>query len=175
MGNQDEVMAPHGVYCCQGEDNWVSIAVGSQAEWRGLLRALGQPAWVTEDQFGDAYLRWQNRDALDQRLGEWTARFTPHEVTELLQREGVAAFPSLAADQLLSDHHLQSRQAFPWVEHPEKGRQRAVAPPWKFSETPAQVDRWTPDLGEHNLEVFHRLMGLTAEEVEELSRAQVIW
>ena len=174
-GNQDEVMSPHGVYRCQGEDKWVSIAVGSQAEWQGLIRALGQPAWVTEDQFGDAYLRWRNRDVLDQRLEEWTTRFTPQEVTDLLQREGVAAFPSLAADQLLSDPHLQARQAFPWVEHPEKGRQRAVAPPWKFSETPAQVDRWTPDLGEHNLEVFHRLLGLTAEEVEELSQAQVIW
>ena len=174
-GNQDEVMSPHGVYRCQGEDNWVSIAVGSQAEWLGLLRALDQPAWVTEEKFGDAYLRWQNRDALDQHLEEWTTRFTPQEVTDLLQREGVAAFPSLAADQLLSDHHLQARQAFPWVKHPQKGRQRAVAPPWRFSETPAQVDRWTPDLGEHNLEVFHRLLGLTAGEVELLSRAQVIW
>ena len=174
-GNQDDVMAPHGVYRCRGEDDWVSIAVGSEEEWQGLLKALGAPVWATEDQFGDAYLRWQNQDILDQYLEEWTVQFTPDEVTEILQREGVAAFPSLAADQLLNDQHLRTRQAFPWVEHPVKGRQRAVAPPWMFSETPAQVDRWTPDLGENNLEIFHGLLGLLAKEVEELSQARIIW
>ncbi|MGH8070365.1 MAG: hypothetical protein ACRERE_35035 [Candidatus Entotheonellia bacterium] len=58
----------------------------------------------------------------------------------------MAAFPSLSADQLMSDPHLLPRDAFPTGEHPDKGRQRAVAPPWRFSETPARVDRWTPDL-----------------------------
>ncbi len=174
-GNQDEVMVPHGVYRCLGEDQWVTIAVGSEGEWQGLLRSMDYPAWATEEHFGDAFLRWQNRDALDQHIGQWTGGYTPQEVTELLQTEGVAAFPSMGADQLIADQHLLVRQAFTWVEHPEKGRQRAVAPPWEFSETPARVDRWTPDLGEHNMEVFHGLLGLSQSEVEDLSQAKVIW
>ena len=168
-------MAPHGVYRCSGEDEWVSIAVGSESEWQGLLRAMGDPAWAIDDQFGDGFLRWKNRHALDRHLEEWTLGRSPGEVTILLQKEGVAAFPSMAADQLMSDQALLDRGAFPWVEHPEKGRQRAVAPPWEFSSTPARIDRWTPDLGEHNMEVFHGLLGLSREEVEELSLAQVIW
>ena len=174
-GNSDDAMAPHGVYGCSGEDAWVSIAVGSEEEWQGLRRALGNPHWAGEPGFGDAYQRWLNRELLDRHLEPWTLQHTPQQVTELLQAEGVAAFPSLSADQLMQDSHLADRDAFPTVEHPEKGTQRAVAPPWQFSHSSARIDGWTPDLGEHNLEVFHGLLGLPAAEVRALEEAQVIW
>jgi crotonobetainyl-CoA:carnitine CoA-transferase CaiB-like acyl-CoA transferase len=175
QGNRDDAMSPYGVYRCQGDDAWVSIAIGSEAEWLGLVRTLGNPAWARDNKFGDAYQRWLNQDELDRHLEEWTARLSPQEVTRRLQQAGVAAFPSLSADQLMSDPHLLARNAFPTVEHPDKGRQRAVAPPWRFSKTPARIDRWTPDLGEHNIEVFHGLLGLSLEEIKALEEARVIW
>jgi len=175
QGNRDEAMAPHGVYRCRGDDAWVSVAIGSEEEWLGLVGALGKPAWASEDKFGDAYQRWLNQDELDRHLEAWTAQLSRQEVSRRLQQAGVAAFPSLSADQLMSDPHLLARDGFPTVEHPDKGRQRAVAPPWRFSETPARVDRWTPDLGEHNIQVFHGLLGLSLEEVKALQDARVIW
>jgi benzylsuccinate CoA-transferase BbsF subunit len=175
QGNHDSAMAPHGVYRCQGHDAWVSIAVGSDQEWQGLCHALGDPPWSGEPRFGDAYRRWINREELDRLLEQWTIHFTPQVVAQQLQRAGVAAFPSLSAAQLMADPHLLAREAFPVVEHPDKGRQRAVAPPWRFSSTPARVDRWTPSLGEHNVEVFHGLLGLSVPEVKRLEKAQVIW
>ena len=175
QGNRDDAMSPHGVYRCHGDDAWVSIAVGSEEEWLGLVRTLGNPAWDRNDRFGDAYQRWLNQDELDRHLEAWTAQLSPQEVTQRLQREGVAAFPSLSAEQMMSDPHLLARDVFPIIEHPDKGRQRAVAPPWSFSETPARVDRWTPDLGEHNIQVFHGLLGLSLEEVKALQAARVIW
>ncbi|MFQ6029563.1 MAG: CoA transferase, partial [Dehalococcoidia bacterium] len=175
QGNRDDSLAPHGVYPCLGADAWVSIGVGSEAEWQGLKRAMGGPAWADALQFGDAYQRWQNQDSLNAHLAEWTGSCTPEEVTHRLRQEGVAASPSLAADQLMSDPHLLARDAFPTVEHTDKGRQRTVAPPWQFSGTPAAIDKWTPDLGEHNMEVFHGLLGLAMDEVEALMEAQVIW
>ena len=175
QGNWDEAMAPHGVYQCRGADSWISIAVGSEEEWQGFCRALGNPPWAIETRFADAYQRWINREELDRRLEEWTSQHTPEEATQLLQREGVAAFPSRSADQLMNDPHLLARNAFPTVEHPDKGRQRAVTPPWRFSWTNAQVDRWTPELGQHNLEVFHGLLGLSVDDVRSLEEARVIW
>ena len=174
-GNEDDAMAPHGIYRCRGEDSWVSIAVGSEDEWQGLCRALGEPVWVKYARFGDAYQRWLNRDDLDEYLGRWTIKRNSEEITFSLQGEGVAAFPSFSSDQLMTDPHLLARNAFPMVEHPDKGQQRAVGPPWRFSSTKAHVDRWTPDLGEHNLEVFHGLLGLSVSEVKLLQDGKVIW
>ena len=112
---------------------------------------------------------------MDGLIEAWTAQRTLAEATHLLQVQGVAAAPSLTPDQLIADAHLQERQAFPKVVHPEKGEQRAVAPPWRLSGTPAVIDQWTPDLGENNLDVFHGILGLGEAEVERLQDAKVIW
>ena len=175
QGNRDDAAAPQGVYKCLGEDAWVSISVGSQEEWRGLVDAMGCPEWAEDDRFGDAFRRWKHHDELDGFLEDWTARHTPWEVTEKLQSRGVPAFPSLTPDQLMNDPHLLARETFPTVSHPDKGSQRAVAPPWRFSETPAYIDQWTPDLGEHNMEVFHGILGLGKAEVEGLEQARIVW
>ena len=174
-GNRDSSAAPQGVYRCKGEDAWVSISVASEAEWQAFVDALGCPEWAVGERFGDAFRRWRNHDDLDALIEAWTCGYTPGEVTLKLQAYGVAAFPSLAPDQLMTDPHLAARNAFPTVRHEEKGRQRAVAPPWRFSSTPARIDRWTPDLGEQNLEVFNGILGLPPEEVRELEQARVIW
>ena len=174
-GNRDDAAAAQGVYRCKGDDAWVSISVDSEEEWRGLRRALGDPSWAEDPRFGDAYQRWLNQNDLDRHLEEWTGQLTPREVTELLQRQDVPSFPSLSADQLAGDPHLLAREAFPMIEHPDKGSKRAVGPPWRFSTTPARVYGWTPSLGEHNAEVFHGLLGLRANEVTALEEAKVIW
>ena len=175
LGNRDESMAPHGVFPCTGDDAWVTIAADGDAQWQALKRAMGNPTWAEADDYGDAFLRWQNQDQLEGQLSGWTATMTAGAVTELLQSAGIAAFPSLSAEQLLSDPHLFERDAFPLVTHPEKGEQRAVAPPWRFSQTPAAVDRWTPDLGEHSREVFCGLLGMDESELAALQDAQVVW
>ena len=166
---------PHGVYRCAGEDAWVSIAVTSEGEWQGLKRALGNPDWAEEPRFGDGYQRWLHREDLESLLEEWTRQRRPWEVTEALQKEEVAAFPSLSADQLMADPHLSARQSFPEVVHPAKGRQRGVGPPWRFSKTPARLDGWTPSLGEDNEAVFHGLLGVPLEELRALQEAKVVW
>ena len=179
QGNRDDALVPQGVYRCKGEDAWVSISVGSEEEWQGLRRALdallGEQSWTGSPRFGDGYQRWLNQDELDSLLDQCTRKFTPWEITKALQNQEVPAFPSLSADQLASDPHLAARNTFPTVTHPEKGSQRAVAPPWRFSRSTAKVDRWTPDLGEHNLEVFHGLLGLKPEDVLTLEKGKVVW
>ncbi|MCI0894659.1 MAG: CoA transferase, partial [Chloroflexi bacterium] len=175
QGNRDDSGALQGVYRCRGKDAWVSISVASEEEWQGMVRAMGDPDWAQGDEFGDAFRRWKSHDRLDGLIEAWTAQRTPAEATNLLQAHGVAAAPSLTADQLMADPHLQEREAFPKVLHPEKGEQKAVAPPWRLSGTPAVIDQWTPDLGENDLDVFHGILGLGEAEVERLQEAKVIW
>ena len=76
IGNRDDAMAPHGVFPCMGEDQWVTIAVADDAQWRSLKQAMGNPEWADADEYGDAFLRWQNQDTLERRVSEWTSH--PH-------------------------------------------------------------------------------------------------
>ena len=156
--------------------SWVSISVASEPDWRAFVDCMGSPGWALDEKFGDAYRRWKNHDELDSLIEEWTAQFPAQQVTGKLQAHGVAAHPSLSPDAMMNDAHLLARDAFPEVFNRDTGeRQRAVSPPWRFSETPAAIDRWTPTLGQHNEEVFSGILGLSPSEVRDLELAKVIW
>ena len=47
--------------------------------------------------------------------------------------------------------------------------------PFKLSESPVEVDRPPPMIGQHNREVLVELLGLSLQEVEEDHRDGILW
>jgi benzylsuccinate CoA-transferase BbsF subunit len=174
-GNRDDIMAPHNCYRCKGDDKWVSIAVGNDEEWKALCHAMDKPALAEDERFADQFSRWKHQDELDPLIEKWTAKHTHYEVTEILQREGVAAFPSLNNEEIFNDPHCRDRECFTLVDHPEQGKMYVVSPPWKFSETSARVTAAAPLLGEHNEYVFGELLGIPKGEISRLVAEKVLY
>ena len=174
-GNHDRIMAPHNCYRCQGEDNWISIAIGTDEEWSSFCEAIGKPEWVKDERFADGYQRWNNREELDGLVVEWTSKHSDYEVMEILQKAGVAAMPSFSAPQIYGDPHLKARGFATEVMHPVIGRQVVQSPPWKLSATPAKIERHSPLFGEHHQYVFGQLLDLSAEEIATLQEEEVLY
>ena len=175
QGNYDPVMAPYGNYACLGDDQWVSIAVGTEEEWLGLKRALGEPGWMRDPNFASRYQRLRHRSELDQRVSEWTRERTSGEATEALQSQRVAAMPVMDAEERLADPHYKARGPYQEIEHPSLGVEPIFNLMWKLSTTPAAIRRHAPLLGEHNRHVFSGILGMDEGEVASLEDAQVIW
>jgi benzylsuccinate CoA-transferase BbsF subunit len=173
-GNRDHSVAPHNCYRCRGEDKWVTIAVASEEEWDALRRVVGDSR-LEEERFADAHSRWQNQEDLDQLISEWTASRSQEEVTQALQKVGVAAMPVLDGPALVQDAHLRERGVLQPLQHPTIGERLTVGPPWKFSRTPAEVRRPAPLLGDHNQYVLGELLGMAGEEIERLVAEEVVY
>ena len=174
-GNRDTVMAPHNCYRCKGDDKWISIAVANDEEWVAFRGAMGNPEWAINEAYSDAYRRHNNQKELDKRIGDWTINFTSHELMALLQNAGVAAMPSLCAEEILADQHVKERGLLTQIEHPVMGKKVVLSPPWKLSETPARIHSASPLLGEHNNEVFGGLLGMSGEEIKKLTDEKIIY
>lgn len=174
MGNHDDIMAPHGCYRCQGEDEWVAIAISSDEEWDAFCEAIGNPAWCKEEKFSDAYKRWKNQEELDKLITSWTQQHTHYEVMHILQSAGIAAAPSYNIRELISDPHLKERGFFGQIEHPEVGKRIMYGTPWRLSATPAKIYAPAPLLGQHNDYVFRELLGISQREINKLVEEGVI-
>jgi crotonobetainyl-CoA:carnitine CoA-transferase CaiB-like acyl-CoA transferase len=174
-GNTHETMAPHSVYRCAGPDEWVSIAVGSDAEWQALVRAMGNPDWALDPALATAAGRKAQEDLLDARIAEWTADKSYVEAMHLLQAEGVPATPSFKAEDLFSDPHILARGQVQEVDHPVLGRRKTITSPYRLSETPARIRGTAPRLGQDNDYVLHELLGLPRDEIERLAEAKVVY
>ena len=174
-GNYDPVMSPYGNYPCSGDDEWVSIAVRTEEEWRGMVEAIGNPTWTAEPRFASRYARLNHRRGLDERLSQWTRERSAWETTELLQSHGVAAFPVLDAEGRLFNPHFRERGLYSDIEHPALGSEPIFNLMWQMTHTPPRIQRHAPLLGEHNREVFRGLLGLEEAELSRLEEEQVIW
>jgi benzylsuccinate CoA-transferase BbsF subunit len=176
-GNRDvsDRMAPHSCYRCRGDDNWISIAVATDREWKALCNAMGRPALARDERFSDAEKRWRHQDELDSIIGQWTADKGDYDLMHLLQKAGVAAAPSLSNKALFEDPHLKARGTFTQVDHPFLGKDWVLSPPFGLFETPASIRRHAPLLGEHNQRIFQGLLGMSAGEIEKLEEEQVIY
>jgi len=174
QGNRHPHMAPHGCFRCQGEDEWISIALETEEEWRSFCRVLGDPPWTREEHFADRHSRLQHQEELNARIEEWTAHRTPKEATKLLQEAGIAAFPSYGIRDILSDPHFEERGVKVVVDHPKMKGEILYGIPWKFSRTPGRIRRPAPLLGEHNQYVFCQLLAMSEEEVRSLEEEKVL-
>ncbi len=174
QGNRDCMMAPHECYRAAGDDNWVSIAVGTEDEWRALCRAMGSPALADDPRFKTAALRKRHEDALDEMVTAWTRLHDRWEVTRMLQAAGVAAFPAMSNKDLAEDPHLLERGFLVEPEHPEIGKRKHAGIPWKMSDTPCAVRSAAPVRGAHTEEVMKALLGYTSDKVDQLCKAGIL-
>ncbi len=96
-------------------------------------------------------------------------------VTERLQRAGVAAFPPMPNFMLDADPHLAARNYWVEKEHPEVGVRRHAGIPWRMSETPCEVWRAAPTVGQDNEYVLGELLGMSSRQIAELVERKVIY
>jgi benzylsuccinate CoA-transferase BbsF subunit len=160
IGNRHREMAPHDVYRCQGDDQWLAVAVRDEDEWAGLCRVLSRDDWVPA--YPSPAARRQASAAIDQAIDAWTATRSKEEAFHVLQGAGVPAAPVMSNADLAGDAHLAARGMFCEVVHPEIGRQRVLAAPWHFSDDVCGVRRHGPLLGADNRFVLEELLEFPA-------------
>ena len=167
-GNRHPVYAPHGVYRCAGDDQWVTIAVSSDAEWQSLCQGMGRPELAADARFADLLARRKHQDEIDEIISKWTQDRDSTDVMNDLQSRGVAATPVLKGEGIFTDLHVQRRAPRDLAVHPAIGPYFMPGISWKMSETPGTV-RWpAPTLGEHNGRIYGDLLGMSETAVADL-------
>ncbi len=185
LGNRSghPAMAPHGVYRSApddtgvvGDDEWVAIAVATEAQWAAFCAVLGQRGWLIDDRFASLTARLDHQDELDALIEQWTRGRSNKEAMAALQAAGVpAGRVQRSRDTYDDDPQLAHRGMWPVIEHPIVGRHRIDGMPAALSRTPAAFERPGPLLGQDNEYVFGELLGMDLAEVRHLEEAQVLW
>lgn len=164
--SQWPTMAPHNIYQCSGEDNWVAIACRTDEEWRTLAGLLNEQ-W-TEDPRWDRLsgrLEWQ--DELDANINAWTLKRDKFIVATRCRNAGLpAAAVQKPEERIDHDPNTAEWELWPTVQHTQMGDVRVDGIPVHMSETDWEMTRGAACLGEHNEEVICGLLGYSKDEYE---------
>lgn len=161
-----------GVLPCK--DGYTVFITWESVQWDRLVAFMGDPEWANDDMFGDYTGRYKHGELINALLTEWLVNHTQEELYHKGQAAGVPFAMVYTSKDLVDSEHLKERGFFVEIDHPKTGKVRYPSSPYRFSETPCQVMRPSPLLGEHNEEIFARRLGHRQEELSKLGAAGVI-
>jgi crotonobetainyl-CoA:carnitine CoA-transferase CaiB-like acyl-CoA transferase len=163
-GNHSDRHVPHGAYRCGGEDDWISLAVRTDDEWRKLCVIV--PALAPMAGFGFRE-RAEQRAAIDGALADWLRPRTAETAAADLLRAGIPAAALATSRDLVDSNHLRARGF--WDTRPN-----GVLPglPWHASF--GRTSGLAPELGADTEKILRGVLGLSPEKIAALRRSGAV-
>ena len=154
-GNDHPIAAPYGLFPTR--DGQIALAPPDDEFFGRLMDALGEPALKTDPLYATQPARLVNRARINAIVGgRLAAHPTAHWVT-VLNAAGVPCGPVNTIQDVFDDPQVLAQEMVMDVPHPCHGTVRMLGFPMKLSETPCQVRRPAPELGEHADEILTEL------------------
>lgn len=166
IGNRLSVSAPRNVYHTK-DGHYLAISASMQPMCEKLFTVMGRADMIDDPRFANNAARIENIDELDAVIQEFVGERTLDENTTLFQDAGITAGPVYDTAQLIDDPHVQAREVL--VEYPDADigtvKMHNVTP--RLSETPGEIRKGAPNLGEDNATVFGEI-GVSADDLAQL-------
>jgi crotonobetainyl-CoA:carnitine CoA-transferase CaiB-like acyl-CoA transferase len=151
----------------QTADGYITVAALTDRQWAGLAQALERPEWLDDERFKTPALRQQNIDARLQLTQDALIAWRSAEILDRLTRASVPCAPVLTRNQVIRHPQLHELGIVVETDHPAAGRLRQARAAARFSQTPTEIRRGAPGLGEHTDEILAEL-GYSAAEIAAL-------
>jgi len=151
--------APFGVY--PTADGWVTIAM---SPFRKLVGILGDDSLLAYD---DPKLLFEQRDEIWERIAALTKAWTTQDLLAAMLAVDIWCGKVQTHLQVRDDPQVRHMGTLQRYDHPKAGPVQVVGPAVRFSETPAEIARPAPMVGEHSLEIL-REAGFAPDEVDAL-------
>ena len=175
QGNKSAAAAPSNIYRCRpfGPNDYVFIHCATVEMWKTLVKICGRPELGDDPKYADRRDRVKFMGEIDALIEAWTEKHTKHEAMKILAGAGVPCGAVLDSSEVVTDEHLKQRGFLVDLEHPTRGKYPMPGNPVRLSDSPTDIVR-APLLGEHNAEIYGKLLGVSEEDLATLKRDGVI-
>jgi formyl-CoA transferase len=151
------------------------VVIGANADsiFKRLMNLIGRADLAEDPAVADNAGRARRADELDGVIGEWTARHGAEDVLRMLNEAKVPSGKIYSAADIARDPQYLARDMIREVVLPDGARVKVPGIVPKLSETPGDVGRVGPRLGEHT-ETVLAAHGYGADEIARLKERRAI-
>lgn len=156
------------------DGEWLYVCCAKEQQWQAMCRVISMPGLAEDPRFSTPAARKRHDGALGRILADIFLLQQANIWTFMLILQGVpAAWVQHMDDLLHTDQHCQETGVFVTQQHPRFGTIKLQGPVPELSETPAQVKRLAPVLGQHTDEVLFEL-GYTPEQIAAFKAGKMV-
>jgi crotonobetainyl-CoA:carnitine CoA-transferase CaiB-like acyl-CoA transferase len=170
----------------QCKDGYVSFYILGGPS--GIKTNIAIVKWMVEKDAAPDYLKQFNwntldmskqtqemQDRIEKPIGEFFMKFTKAELYEESAKRGIMLYPVCNTKDIQENEQLKARDYWVKVNHPELST--SITYPGVFArltETPLEIIRRAPLIGEHNLDIYERELGFSKADLAVLRQSGVI-
>ncbi|MDP6452951.1 MAG: CoA transferase [SAR202 cluster bacterium] len=159
-------------------DGWIAYAahLAPPHAWRNTVAWMaetGEEQDLGDARFDDPEVRITEQEHINRVMSDFAAKHTSNELYHSAQKLRLLCTPVQSVADLVKDEQLDDRDWFVEVEHPEIGEKFTYpGAPYKLSDTPWQIRKRAPLVGEHTHEVLGDWLGMSSEEADNFLRQE---
>jgi len=172
LGNRQIEVTPFNIY--KAKDGYIVIGVVTIDQWHRLLEVIGREDLKDVPEYASQATRIKYVEEIEAIVEKWTRRRTVDEMIKLLRAADLACSPVPTFGQVAKDPQLASRNMQVDVEQLISGKLRVPGSVFKMSQTPGDPTEPAPFLGQHNVEVYSKLLGYDQATIDRLQREGII-
>ena len=136
------------------KDGYIAILPYLDAHWETFCKLAGREELLEDPRFKSLSDRVANIDDTYQETGKTMLKKTTKEWVDIFGKTSVPTIIVNSLEDLIDDEHLNAVGFWKTIEHPTEGTLRTPAFPIAFSDSPADIRRHAPLLGEHTVEIL---------------------
>ena len=171
-GNRGQLNAPSDVFATQ--DGHIMILVTGTPMYTRWARFLGEPHWLEDERFQSDDSRGEHGEIFSVRMAEWCSTKTTERALAELEAARIPAGPVYTPQQTLDDPQVKASGFLEELAYPGAPAPAPLVPtPVRLVDTPGEIRRRAPQLGEHTDEILAEL-GYTPDQVRRLRADHVV-
>lgn len=173
-GNACTMFAPEDVFAVKGEDNYVTLSVQTEEQWKKFCEILNKPEWVVDPRFVDNKARKENYNELRPLIAKIFEKMERFEIQDMFLPEGVPCTATTRISDILAQPQFTERNMIRYQTDFQIGSLLTSGNPIKFGDTCCEEIRTSRFPGEDNEDVLSEL-GYTEEEIKKLYDDKIIF
>jgi len=171
-GSKSKNAGPRGCYRTR-DGRWIAVSGSTPKMAERFLRSYSLGRLLDDPRFETNEARVQHADELDEVISQAIASRSLDENVKIIADNALTAAAVQTVADIEADPHWQVRQLTINVPNGTTPvRMHNVVP--RMSGTPGDIKWPGGALGEHNIEVYRSELGLTCEEIQQLTEAGVL-
>jgi CoA:oxalate CoA-transferase len=164
--------APYNVYPTL--DGHIAIFCVNDKHWANLMNVMNLPDFIDDPRYSTIPERIKHIDEVDEMITEWSKGFNKRDLFQLLSANHVPCAAVQDLEDIHNDEHYRISNMINDIDHPVYGKISVPGNPIRLQSQNDLEIVPAPQLGEHNMEIYHELLGIPKETLEELLVKKVI-
>ena len=141
----------------KAKDGYITAGAVSDSEWQGMCNALERQDLIEDERFATSAARVSNSGERKDLTGKEISKWNSEEILARFQEQGVPCAPLLSRMELMSHEQILANESILVSDVDGFGEVRQARPAARFNETPSEISRPAPRLGEHGNEILAEL------------------